>query len=175
MKPITLPSGRFAMKGVAVAALAVALGAPSAAWALGLGRVNVLSSLGEALRAEIDITSMTAEEAASLVARVAPPETYRAAGAEYNSALATAVVTMQRRADGTPYLRVTSDRTVQEPFVDVILDLNWASGKLVREYTMLFEARHARCRVTTNFTINPSQEASSRKRQALDELVSVYA
>ena len=36
-------------------------------------------------------------------------------------------------------LRVSSDRAVQEPFVDVILELTWSSGRLVREYTLLFD------------------------------------
>jgi Tfp pilus assembly protein FimV len=64
----------------------------SQAWALGLGRLSVQSALGETLRAEIDVTSLTAEEASSLKLRVAPPEAYRAAGVEYNAALANAQV-----------------------------------------------------------------------------------
>ncbi|MES2994287.1 MAG: FimV/HubP family polar landmark protein [Pseudomonadota bacterium] len=129
-------SGRFALTGVAAAALIMA--AP-AAWSLGLGRVQVQSALGEVLRAEIDVTSMTPEEAANLRVRVAPPESYRAAGVEYNAVLPGTQVELLRRADGRPYLRLTSDRGVQEPFVDVILELNWSSGRLVREYTMLFD------------------------------------
>ena len=57
------------------------------AQALGLGRLTVQSALGETLRAEIDVTSLTPEEAASLKLRVAPPEAYRAAGVEYNPVL----------------------------------------------------------------------------------------
>ena len=48
-------------------------------------------------------------------------------------------VELQRRGDGRPYLRLTSDRAVQEPFVDVILEISWSTGRLVREYTMLFD------------------------------------
>ncbi|NBD21789.1 hypothetical protein GTZ97_14055 [Aquabacterium fontiphilum] len=112
---------------------------PATAWSLGLGRLNVQSALGESLKAEIDVTSLTAEEAASLQVRVASPETYRAAGVDYNAVLAATNITLQRRADGRPYLRIASDRAVQEPFVDVILDLVWSSGRLVREYTLLFD------------------------------------
>ena len=130
------PAARTALALSAALALTVI---PQTSLALGLGRLNVQSALGEALRAEIDITSLTPEEASSLVVRVAPPEAYRAAGVEYNSALAAAQATLARRADGRPYLRVVSDRAVQEPFVDVILELNWASGKLVREFTLLFD------------------------------------
>ena len=129
-------SGRFALTGVAAAALLLA--AP-AAWSLGLGRVQVQSALGESLRAEIDVTSITSEEAANLRVRVAPPDSYKAAGVDYNAVLPSTQVELLRRADGRPYLKLTSDRGVQEPFVDVILEINWSTGRLVREYTMLFD------------------------------------
>ena len=129
------------MRAVAVAALVLAA---SGSWALGLGRMAVQSALGETLRAEIDITSITPEEASSLRVRIAPPDAYRAAGVDYGAVLPGTQVTLARRADGRSYLRVVSDRVVQEPFVDVILELSWASGRLVREYTMLLDPPAAR-------------------------------
>ena len=98
-------------------AAAAALGATTLeAQALGLGRLNVQSALGEVLRAEIDITTLTPEEASTLSVRVAGPDAYRAAGVEYNSVLAGTQAVLARRADGRAYLRVQSDRVVQEPF-----------------------------------------------------------
>lgn len=130
----------FTVKKVALAATFSVLSlAPLASWALGLGRLNVQSALGEPLRADIEVTSITPEETASLQARVASPETYRAAGVDYNQVLAATSITLQRGADGRAYLRLTSDRAVTEPFVDAILDLAWSSGRLVREYTLLFD------------------------------------
>ncbi|MBC7995057.1 MAG: hypothetical protein H7Z15_17645 [Rhizobacter sp.] len=111
----------------------------SNAWALGLGRLQVQSSLGELLRAEIDVTSITPEEASNLNIRIAPPESYRAAGVDYNSVLPGTQVLLQRRADGRSFLSVTSDRAVQEPFIDVILEITWSTGRLVREYTLLLD------------------------------------
>jgi len=128
--------GRFVLTSVAVAALA--LGAVDS-WAVGLGRLSVQSNLGETLRAEIDITSLTPEEAANLKVHVASPDAYRAAGVDYNVVLPSTHAALLRRVDGRPFLRLTSDKVVQEPFVDVILELSWASGRLVREYTLLFD------------------------------------
>lgn len=140
LKDHSLSTGRFALNRVAVAAACAVLSAlPASSWALGLGRLNVQSALGESLRAEIDVTSLTSEEASTLQVKVATPETYRAAGVDFNGALSSATITLQRRADGRPFLRISSDRTVQEPFVDLILDLAWSSGRLVREYTLLFD------------------------------------
>ncbi len=128
---------RFALSQVAaVTALGLAAGS---AWGLGLGKLTVQSALGETLRAEIDVSSLSPEEASSLKLRVAPPESYRASGLDYNGVLASTQVQLARRADGRPYLRLTSDRAIQEPFVDVILELNWSSGRLTREFTLLFD------------------------------------
>ena len=129
-------SGRFALTSVAAAALCLATPLASA---LGLGRLNVQSSLGEVLRAEIDVTNMTAEEQANLKIRVASPDAYRAANVDYNPVLPSTRATLERRADGRLFVRLASDRGVQEPFVDVILEISWATGRLVREYTLLFD------------------------------------
>ncbi|MCU0964639.1 MAG: hypothetical protein MUF08_06150 [Burkholderiaceae bacterium] len=136
MKYRKLNAGRFALSGLAIATACLwGLNAQ----ALGLGRLTVQSALGEPLRAEIDVTSLTPEEAGTLTLRVASPDAYRAAGVDYNAALPGTQVQLMKRQDGRSYLRVTSDRAVVEPFVDVILEMNWASGRLVREYTLLLD------------------------------------
>lgn len=129
-------AGRFALTGVALAA-ACLMATPT--WALGLGRLAVQSALGEGLRAEIDVTSLAPEEAATLQLRVAGPDVYQAAGVDYSAVLASTRVSLQRRPDGRTVLRLTSDRAVVEPFLDVILEATWASGRLVRAYTLLLD------------------------------------
>jgi len=112
--------------------------------ALGLGRVTVQSALGEPLRAEIDIAEINAEEAATLRASVASADAFRAAGLEYTAAVTNVQISLQRRPDGRSYLRLRSDRPVSEPFVDLILEARWASGRIVRDYTMLFDPPNLR-------------------------------
>ena len=129
-------AARFALKGVA---LATACLWGSHAAALGLGRLSVQSALGETLRAEIEIASITPEEASSLKIRVAPVEAFRSAGVDYNAVLHSTNVQVVRRPDGRTMVRLSSDRAVLEPFVDVILEATWSSGRLVREYTLLFD------------------------------------
>jgi pilus assembly protein FimV len=103
-----------------------------------LGKLSVKSALGEALKAEIDVTSVSLDEAAALKVRVASPDVYRSTGVDYNAVLPDTQVSLQRRGD-RQILVLVSDRPVQEPFVDVILELDWGSGRLVREYTLLFD------------------------------------
>ena len=109
------------------------------AHALALGRITVQSALGEPLRAEIDIAEISADEAGSLRAGVASADAFKAAGLEYTPAVVGMQVTLQKRADGRSFLRLTSTRPVTEPFVDLVLDASWSSGRVVRDYTMLFD------------------------------------
>ena len=132
-------SHRWQKTAMAIAATALFGLWGSNATALSLGRISVQSALGEPLRAEIEVPEINAEEAASLKPSIALPEAFRAAGLEYNPAMAAMQVTLQRRADGRAYLRLSSDRAINDPFVDMILVANWATGRIVRDYTLLFD------------------------------------
>ncbi len=147
---------------VAAAALALSLGLGAFdAHALALGRINVLSGLGEPLRAEIEVPDINAEEAASLNAKIASGDAFRAAGLEYNIALSTLQISLQRRANGSAYLRLSSDRTVNEPFVDIILEASWSTGRVVRDYTMLFDPSNMRTPAAPAITASPVLPAPS--------------
>lgn len=130
---------RWQKTAVAAAAIALLGLSSTGAYALSLGRLTVQSALGEPLRAEIEVPDITAEEAASLKAGVAQPEAFTAAGLEYSAALTSLQASLQRRPDGRAYLRLSSDRTVNDPFVDLILEATWASGRIVRDYTLLLD------------------------------------
>jgi pilus assembly protein FimV len=126
-------------KNILGSILALSLAAlPLGAGAAGLGKLNVLSALGQPLRAELEI-SATREEMSSLSARLAPPEAFTQSGIEYVPALTGLRFTVDKHADGSLYLRVTSDRPMNEPFLDMLVELTWAQGRLVREYTFLLD------------------------------------
>ncbi|MFY9327632.1 MAG: FimV/HubP family polar landmark protein [Georgfuchsia sp.] len=112
--------------------------APLAAHAAGMGKITVLSALGQPLRAELDIVA-SREELGSLVARVAPVEAFRQANVEYASVLPSVRFVLDKRADGKPYFRIQTDRAVNDPFIDFLVELNWSSGRLVREYAFLLD------------------------------------
>jgi len=130
---------RWKFSVLAAAAVACAGFYTSDASALALGRITVQSALGEPLRAEIDLPQITPAEADSLRATTATPEVFRAQGMEYTQTMNNLQIQLQRRADGTAVLRLSSDRPVNEPFLDLVLDANWGSGRIVRSYTMLFD------------------------------------
>ncbi|MES2950235.1 MAG: FimV/HubP family polar landmark protein [Pseudomonadota bacterium] len=96
------------------------------------------------MRAEIEVPEINAEEAASLKASIASPDAFAAAGLEYNAAMTNLQVTLQRRPDGRAYIRLSSDRPINDPFVDMIVEASWSSGRILRDYTMLFDPPTAR-------------------------------
>ncbi|WP_345799229.1 FimV/HubP family polar landmark protein [Ramlibacter sp. H39-3-26] len=107
--------------------------------ALALGRLTVQSALGEPLRAEIELPELNPEDADSLRTVVASPEVYRTQGVEYAPALNNVRMQLERSPGGRFVLRLSSDRPINDPFVDLLLEANWASGRIVRNYTMLFD------------------------------------
>ncbi|HEX7887734.1 MAG TPA: fimbrial protein FimV, partial [Ramlibacter sp.] len=123
---MSLPKLRLSTLALA-AAVTFGLASPDAL-ALALGRVQVQSALGEPLRAEIDVPEITPEEISSLKANIAAPQAFKNAGLEFSPALGGVNITLQRRPSGGYFLQLASDRPVNEPFVDVLLEATWASG-----------------------------------------------
>ncbi|MGS5088444.1 FimV/HubP family polar landmark protein [Hydrogenophaga sp. A37] len=107
--------------------------------ALALGRIAIQSALGEPLRAEVEILEITPEEASSLRVNLGSIDAFRAAGMDYNAALNGIQVNLQKRADGRSFLSLMGSRPVNEPFVDMVLEANWASGRMIRDYTLLLD------------------------------------
>lgn len=138
--PLVKPTSRQWKRGVLTAAVAAALWVPMQhAQALTLGRASVQSALGEPLRAEIELPDITEDEARSLQVSIATPQAFRAAGLEYNAALGAVRIERLRRTDGRMVVRLSSEQPVREPFIDLILQANWSSGRTVRDYTLLLD------------------------------------
>ena len=112
---------------------------PSLATAAGLGKINVMSALGQPLLAEIDLVSVSPEEFPSLAARLASQDAYREANVEYPNGLGGFRFAIDKRSNGQPYLKVVTNQPVNEPFLDLLIELNWASGRLLREYPVLLD------------------------------------
>src|SRR5258706_15399580 len=129
--------------------LALLVGASFAVHAAGLGKLTVNSSLGQVLNAEIDLVSLQPGEMESLTARVATPEAFRDARIEYTGSLRLLRFSVEKRPNGQPYLKVTSAAPINEPFVDVLIEITWPSGRIQREYPILLDPPgYAQAKVT---------------------------
>src|SRR5262245_54526589 len=112
--------------------------AASFAHAAGLGKITVLSSLGQPLLAEIEIVQLQPGEEEGLAARLPSIEAFQAAGIEPSPILNTVRFNIQRR-NNRPVLRVTSQQPVNDPVMEMLVGLQWSGGRLVREYTFLLD------------------------------------
>ena len=121
----------------AMFAAALSLAVPSV-HAAGLGRINVLSALGQPLLAEIEIVQLQAGEEEGLTARMPSVDAFVAAGIEPTPVLSSIRFAIQRR-NNRPVVRVTSQQPVNEPFLELLVELQWSTGRLVREYTFLLD------------------------------------
>jgi pilus assembly protein FimV len=119
-------------------ALAALLCAPLLAYSAGLGRFTVNSGLGQPLNAEIEIVSLQSGEEDSLSARLASADAFRQAGIELSSALVGLQFSIDK-SGGRPIIRLRTVQPVNEPFLDILVELQWATGRLVREYTFLLD------------------------------------
>ena len=138
------------------AAVAVAMGLASTdASALALGPLKVQSALGEPLRAEIDVTEITAAEADSLKINVATADAFKTAGVPYNPALRDVRATLQRRAGGQYVVRLNGSRPLNDPFIDLLLEANGSTGRIVRDYTVLLDPPTARTAADAGTPIAP--------------------
>ena len=112
---------------------------PAAASAAGLGQINVMSSLGQVLHAEIDVLSVRKEDAGTVLVRLATPEAYRQANVEYGGALRGMSVSLMQRANGQLFVRVYSAQPVNEPFVNLLIEISGRESTLVRQYSILLD------------------------------------
>ena len=142
------------------AAVALALALPLAAQAAALGKLTVLSSLGQPLRAEIEVTAVSAQEAAKLAVKLAPAEAFARANVEFNPVLSSLSFAVDQRG-GRHFVRISSAQPVSDPFVDLLLELSTGNAKAVREYTFLLDPADSRAPRNAQVTpLTPSRSTA---------------
>ena len=151
---------------LSVLALASCIVMPLTSQAAGLGRIVVHSALGQPLRAEIEVTA-TREELVDMKAQLASPESFRQAGLDYAQSLQGIRFSLDKRPSGQVVIKLSSDRPINEPFVDMLLELYWPAGRLVREYTFLLDPPEmARASPATQAPARPAARSGSEPRPA---------
>src|SRR5262249_45166676 len=56
-----------------------------------------------------------------------------------NATLLTVKFAVEKRPNGEYVMTLNSPQPMNEPFVDMLVELNWSNGRLVREYTFLLD------------------------------------
>ncbi len=112
---------------------------PVSVLAAGLGSLNVDSGIGEPLQASIELLEVSAKDLASITAVIAPQEVYAKQGIDRPSSHANIKIDITKNAQGRPILKLNSRLPMDEPFLDMLIQLDWSTGRLLREYTVLLD------------------------------------
>jgi pilus assembly protein FimV len=122
----------------AAVALALLVSQAGIAHAMGLGNLTVHSALGQPLQAEIELVRTTGDQEGALTPRIAGYDAYRQANIEFNPVLSSLRFAIETRGERR-LIRVTSSQPINEPFVDLLLELHSPDGRLMREYVFLLD------------------------------------
>lgn len=112
---------------------------PVAAYALGLGKLELDSGLNEPFEARIDLISATRTELDSLTVKLADIEEFQRAGVDRQFVLSSLRFEVRESEEGPDFIRVFSREAIREPFLNFLVEANWSTGRLYREYTALLD------------------------------------
>ncbi|OAM53351.1 hypothetical protein A7981_05195 [Methylovorus sp. MM2] len=133
---------------------------PFAVEAAGLGKLTVISGLGEPLNAEIELLATGPEELSSLSAAIAPDEAYAVQGIERTALQKAIKLEVKKKPDGTALLKLSSSQPITDPFLDMLIQVDWSTGRLLREYTLLLDPPGYAQAPTTSPIANPTSISS---------------
>ena len=129
---------------VRVRKLALAIAAASAltsgtAHALGLGEIDLQSSLSQPLVAEIELLEVRDLAPNEVIPALASAEEFNKAGVDRQYFLTDLKFTPIIKPNGKSVIRITSTKPVREPYVNFLVEVLWPNGRLLREYTLLLD------------------------------------
>ncbi len=110
----------------------------SPAWSLGLGDVTVESYLNQPLQVKIDLITRETDDLTAVRAQLASADDYELIGAS-RDAMPVPIRFTVEDLEGDPYLLGTSNLPVGNPVVRLIVEVTYASGRLLREYTVFLD------------------------------------
>ncbi|HEX7114252.1 MAG TPA: FimV/HubP family polar landmark protein [Steroidobacter sp.] len=119
--------------------LAGALLSPATLYALGLGEIRLHSALNQPFDAEIELISPSPDELTSLKVGLAGADMFARYNLERPAFLNGFEFEIRRGSDGRPVIHVSSNRSITEPYVTMLVEARWARGRLLREYTVLLD------------------------------------
>ena len=120
----------------AMLGLLALIGAPAVS-ALGLGEIEVRSSLNQPFSARIPLLAVPTDDVDAVRVKLADNADFDRMGierADYLSNLSFKVVT-----GSPPRIEIEASRAVREPFLTFLLDVRSATGRVLREYTVLLD------------------------------------
>lgn len=109
------------------------------AYTLGVGDITVNSALNQPLDAEIKLFFVRPGESENIRVSLGSLKDFVNAGIERPLVVSFLKFKVVDNKDGSASIKVTSTKPIKEPFLDFLVEVDWAGGRLLREYTMLLD------------------------------------
>jgi pilus assembly protein FimV len=127
------------VRKLAIAAFALSALSSGVAQALGLGEATVQSALNQPLTAEIELVNIRDLANNEILTGLADRDEFLRAGVDRDFFLSDLRFKVEINQQGKAVIKVTSSKPVREPFLNFLVEVNWPSGRLLREYALLID------------------------------------
>ncbi|MEZ0287797.1 MAG: FimV/HubP family polar landmark protein [Methylophilus sp.] len=117
----------------------MSLSAAITAHAAGLGTMTSTSKLGEPLNAEIELLAVNPGELSTIQAALAADQVYQDQMLEKPASYPYIQIEVGNNNKGQPILKLSSTQPITEAFLDMLIQVDWPTGRLVKEYTLLLD------------------------------------
>jgi len=107
--------------------------------ALGVGELSLESALNQPFRAEIPLRDVGELDVEQIRIALADASAFENAGVERSQFLSALQFHVELQRGGRGRIIVTTEKAVQEPYLDFIVEVRWPNGKMNREYTVLLD------------------------------------
>ncbi len=117
----------------------VSLLAPVESYPVGIGDIKLKSALNQNLNAEIILYLEDDESIEDFRVGMAPSEKFAEAGVPWTASLAKIKFAPIVKANGKAVIKLSSDETIQEPFLSFLVRVAWPQGTQYKEFTVLVD------------------------------------
>jgi pilus assembly protein FimV len=144
--------------------MALALGGTQA-MALDLGQIQVKSALGQPLLAEIPLHPANPAELQGLTVQLASSDDFTRAGITGGRTSIPLHFSVANAGTDHPIIRITSSVAVDDPYLDLLIEVNGHAGKSVREFAILLDPPSSQTQAPA-VTAAPAHVAPSHSSRA---------
>ncbi len=131
---------RVGVKAARATLVACIASVPLPALSLGLGELEMQSFLNEPLRAEVALLDLRELTADDIRIRLAGVDDFERLGVDRSYFLTNIQFEVDiDEATGSGVIRLTTEESVLEPYLDLIVEARWPNGRVLREYTVLVD------------------------------------
>ena len=139
--------------------------------ALGLGDIDLKSNLNQPLNAEIELLTTDQSEIKDLKVSLASPEEFRRTGIDYHLNLKDIKFNVIQKSNGRSYIRISSTVSFREPYLNLLVEVSWNRGRIMREYALLIDPPVVTPTQSTQYAVReapPSETPKSAKEPEVE-------